>query len=356
MSGYRKIIHIDMDAFYASVEQRDNPELKGKPVIIGGRAEDRGVLATASYEARKFGLRSAMSTARAFKLCPEVILLRPDFAKYKAISAQIYEIYKEFTDIIEPLSLDECYLDVTENKKGMTSATEMAVRMKEMIKERLDLTASAGVSVNKLLAKLASEQRKPDGIFVIKPEQIKSFIFTLPVKELYGVGRSALKRLELMGIKTCGDLQQYSMVELIKLFGSFGETLYYFARGYDDRPVVSEHEVKSIGSEHTLPIDSGSLKIIKDLLYEELKIVVARLKSAGLKARTVTVKVKYADFVSSTRSKSLPEYTDEFVYLFEICLALLAKTEVPQKKIRLIGASLSNFEREPQQPELNFFD
>jgi DNA polymerase IV len=340
----RKIIHIDMDAYYASVEQRDNLSLKGKPVIVGGKPEERGVVCTASYEARKYGVRSAMATARAFKLCPGLILVEPDFHKYKEISDTLISFYKEYTDLVEPLSLDECYLDVTENKLGIQTATEIAEKLRLKIKKELNLTASVGVAPNKLLAKIASDMNKPDGIFIIKPNQINNFIKILDVGKIWGVGKVSGKILKDLNIKTCNDLQKYSIPELVDLFGIFGETLYYFCRGIDERLVDNTYEVKSIGAENTFPVDTSDMATINNELFKQLERVYLRLKEESLKAKTITVKVKYADFIQNTRSKSIGYYTDSYDEIKNTCLELLGKTEIKTKKIRLIGVTLSNFD------------
>ncbi len=339
----RKIIHIDMDAFYASVEQRDDPGLRGRPVIVGGRPEDRGVVCTASYEARKFGIKSAMATRTALRLCPQVILVEPNFYKYRDISDTLVSFYSEYTDIIEPLSLDECYLDVTENKQNIGTATEIAELLRRRIKSELNLTASVGVAPNKLLAKIASDLNKPDGIFIIKPHQIEGFMKNLDVNRLWGVGKASGRILAGLNIKTCGDLQKYSIRELADLLGIFGETLYYFSRGMDNREVATSCEVKSIGAENTFSHDVGDLKEIKNELLVQVKRVYQRLKEESLKAKTITLKIKYADFRQITRSRTIGYYTDSIEEIYGVCLDLLEKTEIGYKKIRLIGASLANF-------------
>ena len=253
----KKIIHIDMDAFYASVEELYNPGLIGKPVGVGGLPDRRGVICTANYEARKYGVKSAMPSKLALKLCPKLILIVPDFNKYVAVTEKLISFYKEYTDIIEPLSLDECYLDVTENKKEIKTAVEIAGILKNRIKTELHLTASVGVAPNKLLAKIASEVNKPDGLFVIKPHQVESFMKNLGIEKIWGVGKVTAKKMIEMNIRTCADLQKYSKVELSRFFGKFGETLFEFARGIDEREVVTDYEIKSIGSENDILIRHG---------------------------------------------------------------------------------------------------
>ena len=338
----RKIIHIDMDAFYASVEVRNNPSLKGKPVVVGGFPEDRGVVSTASYEARKFGIRSAMATSLALKLCPGLIIIRPNFKEYRSISKKLMTFYHEYTDLVEPLSLDECYLDVTVDKKNVKIATKIGNLLRERIKKELELTASVGVAPNKLLAKIASDINKPDGIFVIKPGQVEEFIKRLDVKKIWGVGKVTLKRLNDMGIKTCGQMQQLSEIELIKNFGKFGESLFYFCRGIDEGPVIPEYDIKSIGSERTFPFDTDDLDYIKDALRNEVIIVSSRLEKGNLTGKTITLKLKYADFKRITRSVTLDHYTDYTEEIYDNCIRLYKNPSVEKKKIRLIGLAVTN--------------
>jgi DNA polymerase IV len=337
----RKIIHIDMDAFYASVEQLNNPGLRGKPIIVGGLSENRGVVATASYEARIFGVKSAMATSLALKLCPQLIIVKPDFSEYKRISKALFSIYKEYTDFVEPVSLDECYLDVTLDKKGIGVATNIGLEIKNRIKEELNLTASVGVAPNKLLAKIASDINKPDGIYVVKPSQIEEFMKNLPVKKIWGVGKVTAKKLSEMDVKTCFDLQKYSEIELIKHFGKFGETLFYYARGIDESPVISEWETKSISSERTFSKDTNDISYIKEVLREEISIISEQLNKKNLVGKTITLKVKFSDFKSITRSKTLNDFTNYTEEIFDICLGLLLKIDLSTKKIRLIGGSIS---------------
>jgi DNA polymerase IV len=333
-----------MDAFYASIEQRDNPELKGKPVIVGGRPEERGVVAAASYEARKFGIRSAMPTSRAIAACRDLVIIPPDFRKYTEVSRRLYDYYKEFSDIIEPLSLDEAYLDVTENKKRIPYATDIAVELKKRIKAGLGLTASAGVAPNKLLAKIASDERKPDGLFVIKPHQVDAFMKKLDVKKIWGVGKVTLAKLNNKGVFTCSDLQRYSEDELSALFGKFGHDLYFFCRGIDERPVITEREIKSIGAEITFRIDYLDPDKIKEAIYSQTERVSARLKKNNLKGRTITLKIKYADFSLITRSITLEETVCDIEKIYKAAEKLLEKTEAGERKIRLVGVSAGKLE------------
>ncbi len=345
-----------MDAFYASIEQRDNPSYRGKPLAVGGTPERRGVIATASYEARRFGIHSAMPSKRALSLCRDLILVPPDFKKYTAVSDELISYYREYTDLIEPASLDECYLDVTQNKKQIETATEIALLLKEKIKREMILTASAGVAPNKLLAKIASDINKPDGITVIKPRKVEAFMKDLEVKKICGVGKVTQEHLKQMDVITCGDLQRYSAGELVKNFGKFGNALYQFARGIDDRPVVAEREVKSVGSEVTFPKDYLDLDIIKKALYNETAQVCRRLRENRLKGRTVTIKIKYEDFTQITRSRTAENLTDDLQEIFSIEEGLLYKTEAGSRKIRLVGASVSKFEESGKKPGGSLFD
>jgi DNA polymerase IV len=331
-----------MDAFYASVEERKNPSLKGKPLVVGGLPKDRGVVAAASYPARKFGIKSAMATALALKLCPDLIILPPDFREYKKISNLLISYYSEYTEIIEPISLDECYLDVTIDKKNIGIATEIGFTLKEKIKNELSITASVGVAPNKLLAKIASDINKPDGIFVIKPGQIDDFMTNLDVKKLWGVGKVTLKKLNSLGITNCGELQRLSEIELIRQFGSFGETLYYYSRGTDDSAVISEYDRKSIGSEQTFSFDTNDMDYIKKALRNEVIIVSDRLEKSNLCGKTVTLKIKFADFKRITRSLTLEHYTDYTEEIYECCSNLLIKAMIDKPMIRLIGLSVTN--------------
>ncbi len=340
----KKIIHIDMDAFYASIEQRDNPGLKGKPVIVGGSPEGRGVVAAASYEARKYGIHSAMPTWKAIKLCKNINIIRPNFEKYVTASRKINQIFREYTDIIEPLSLDEAYLDVTENKMEIPTATEVAIHIKEQIKKELNLTASAGVAPNKLLAKIASDLNKPDGIAIIKPHQVKAFMLELSVKRIWGVGKVTQNKLADMDVVTCGDLQKYSRETLMNRFGKFGKMLYLFARGIDDRPVITQRERKSIGAETTFHEDQNNMEFIKESLLNQVNRIHKRLTEKELKGRTITIKVRYADFTQTTRSKTINDLTDNLDEIYSISEELLYKTEAGNRDIRLIGVSIKNFD------------
>src|SRR6202140_3301621 len=291
----RKIIHIDMDAFYASVEQRDNPELRGKPVAVGGSRE-RGVVAAASYEARKFGVRSAMPSITAKRQCPDLIFVKPRFDAYKAVSVQIREIFAEHTPLIEPLSLDEAYLDVTENLQGIATATEIAEQIRAKIRAETGLTASAGVSYNKFLAKLASDHRKPDGLFVITPKMGPALVENLPVAKFHGVGPATTAKMNRLGIETGLDLRAQTLPFLQQHFGKSGPYYYWIARGVDDRPVRANRIRKSVGAENTFSADLFTLEAARDALAPIIDKVWLHCESAGTHGRTVTLKIKYADF------------------------------------------------------------
>jgi DNA polymerase IV len=350
----RKIIHVDMDAFYASVEQRDDTQLRGKPVIVAWKGA-RSVVCAASYEARAFGVRSAMPAVRAERLCPNAIFIAPDFTKYRAVSRSVREILQRHTDLIEPLSLDEAYLDVTENKTGLPTATLVARTIREQIREELNLTASAGVAPNKFLAKLASDWRKPDGLFVLRPEEVDSFLLPLPVGRLPGVGKVTEERLLQLGIKTVVDLRKLDLPALEHRFGRYGLRLYELARGIDENEVVPDRPTKSISVEDTLE---------HDLPLTELEPMIRRLAeklwSASRKesrtGRTVVLKLKTSEFKTLTRShtpESSPASCDE---LTEIALNLRERVDLgPQQCYRLVGVGLNNFRESEQndpQPEL----
>ena len=340
----RKIIHIDMDAFYASIEQRDHPELRGKPVAVGGAPEGRGgVVATASYEARKFGVKSAMPSKQAQKLCPSLIFVRPRFDVYKATSQHIRQIFQRYTDLIEPLSLDEAFLDVTSDKLSIGSALDIAAQIRQSIKDELQLTASAGVSVNKFVAKIASDLNKPDGLTFIGPSRIERFMEKLPVEKFFGVGKVTAAKMKSMGLHTGADLKKLSEGDLMKHFGKSGGFFYKIVRGIDEREVKPNREIKSIGAEDTFPFDLTSLEDMQDQLQKITQTVFNRLLRHGLKSRTVTLKIKYHDFRQVTRSHSFMEPIDDRNTIFKIACDLLTATDPDGQKIRLLGVSLSNF-------------
>jgi DNA polymerase IV len=338
----RKIIHIDMDAFYASVEQRDDPQLRGKPVIIAWRG-NRSVVCAASYEARQFGVRSAMPALRAERLCPTGVFLPPDFTRYRAVSHQVREIFQRHTDVIEPLSLDEAYLDVTENKTGLPTATQVARTIREQIRTELKLTASAGVAPNKFLAKIASDWRKPDGLFVIQPDEVDSFLLPLPVGRLPGVGKVMEERLTRLQIQTIADLRKVELATLEGRFGRYGVRLYELARGIDKNEVIRDRPTKSISAEDTFE---------RDVLLSEMEPMIRRLaehtwaasrKEARI-ARTVVLKLKTSDFKILTRSLTPPSPPSSCEELTSLALSLRERVGLnPAQRFRLVGVGLSNF-------------
>ncbi len=339
---FRKIVHIDMDAFFASVEQLDNPELRNKPVIVGGDPQGRGVVAACSYQARRFGIHSAMACARAYKLCPQACFVRPRKDRYQEVSRQIMTIFREYTDLVEPLSLDEAFLDMTVNRKEIPSATWVAEAIRADIVRQTGLTASAGVSCNKFLAKVASDINKPDGITVITPEQALPFIRTLPVRKFFGVGRVTEKRMHGMGIKIGADLQRYSREELILFFGKAGAFFFNIVRGIDDRPVQPSRGRKSIGTENTMRRDIRDRQVMLVILGEQAEQVCQALAAKKLAGRTLTLKVRYRDFTTVTRSVTPPTPLVGPEDFIEKLPRLLAATEAGQREVRLLGLSVSN--------------
>jgi DNA polymerase IV len=337
----RKIIHIDMDAFYASVEQRDNPALTGKPVAVGGSRE-RGVVAAASYEARRFGVRSAMPSVTARRKCPDLIFVTPRFDVYKAVSLQVRAIFSEYTAIIEPLSLDEAYLDVTENLQGIASATEIAEQIRSKIRAETQLTASAGISYNKFLAKLASDYRKPDGLFVITSAMGPSFVEALPVERFHGVGPATAAEMKELGIFTALDLRAKDEAFLLRHFGKAGQHFYRICRGIDHRPVLPNRMRKSVGAENTFSQDLTSFDEMRAELGPLVDKVWQYCDSTGVRGRTVTLKIKFADFQIITRRRSRVEPISDRSMLASISAELLAAQFPMRKGVRLIGVSLSS--------------
>jgi len=342
-NSLRKIIHIDMDAFYASVEQRDFPEYRGKPIVVGGKPDSRGVVATASYEARQYGIKSAMSCSKAYQLCPTAIFVYPRFDAYTAVSKSIREIFSRFTDLIEPLSLDEAYLDVTEDKLGIGSAIDIARSIKDAIKNELNLTASAGVSINKFVAKVASDMNKPDGLTFIGPSKIKAFMEKLPVEKFFGVGKVTAAKMKAMQINTGADLKALNEAQLIAQFGKSGKFYYQIVRGIDDRPVRANRETKSMGAEDTLSEDTNDDAVMHELLKQISETVAKRLEKYHLKGKTITLKIKFADFKLITRSRSFahPIYKAENIYAEAI--NLLNEAGIGTSDVRLLGITLSKF-------------
>jgi len=355
----RRILHVDMDAFYASVEQRDDPSLVGKPVAVGGSPAGRGVVAAASYEARAFGVRSAIPMARAIRLCPQLVIVRPDFAKYKAASQAVFDIFRSVTPLVEPLSLDEAYLDVTENAWGETLGRTVAQRLKHEIKAATGLTASAGVAPNKFLAKIASAWKKPDGLTVIAPERVEMFLQKLPVDALWGVGPVTAARLRECGIERLVDVRSAAPAVLREAVGSGADWLRRLADGIDDREVEPHSEPKSSGSENTFAHDLTDLNDIRREIDEMARDNVAWLERKRLLCRTVTIKVRYSDFTTVTRSHTAPPSRDPDD-IARRAVSLLDKTDAGTRPVRLLGASVHNLvdpeyvEDDTQTPKLPF--
>ncbi|WP_316766910.1 DNA polymerase IV [Pedobacter frigiditerrae] len=340
----RKIIHIDMDAFYASVEQRDFPEYRGKPLVVGGSPEGRGgVVATASYEARKFGIKSAMTSKKAQQLCPYAIFVRPRFDAYKDVSRKIREIFSRYTDLIEPLSLDEAYLDVSEDKLGIGSAITIAEQIKQAIKDELNLTASAGVSINKFAAKIASDMNKPDGLTFIGPSKMEKFMEKLPVEKFFGVGKVTAEKMKRQGLHTGLDLKKQTEARLIQLFGKTGKFFYNIVRGIDNRQVQPHQEIKSISAEDTFSYDLGRGEELDDWIEVISKSAFRRLQNYKIYGRTITLKVKFGDFKQITRSLSFPTPINELDQVIDTAKQLLNNVDLGEKKIRLLGVGFSNF-------------
>jgi DNA polymerase-4 len=337
----RRILHVDMDAFYASVEQRDRPDLRGRPVAVGGRPESRGVVAAASYEARRFGVRSAIPMARAVRLCPDLVIVPPDFAKYRSVSQQVFAIYRSVTSLVEPLSLDEAYLDVTENTWNEPLGMTVARRIKTLVREETGLTASAGVAPNKFLAKVASAWQKPDGLTVIAPERVESFLQKLPVEALWGVGPVTAKRLRECRIERLVDVRTADPALLRSAVGSLAEWLLQLAAGEDDRPVEPNRASKSSSSECTYSHDLIDVDRIREEVAGMARENAEWLQRKGLVARTVTIKVRYDDFTTITRSdtRAPTSNPDE---IQERAVQLLGKTEAGKRPVRLLGAGVHN--------------
>jgi DNA polymerase IV len=349
----RKIVHVDMDAFYASVEQRDDPSLLGKPVVVAWPGK-RSVVCAASYEARRYGIRSALPALTAERLCPEAIFVKPDFVRYKAVSLAVREIFQRHTEKIEPLSLDEAYLDVTENKTGLPTATRVAKTIREEIQSELNLTASAGVAPNKFLAKIASDWRKPNGLFVIQPHQIQTFLLPLPVGRIPGVGKVTEERMKQVGIKTIGDIHAMDLVELENYFGRYGLRLYELARGVDHSPVEANRLSKQISAEDTFAEDVPLSETEPQIRRLAEKVWNASRNNAR-GARTVVLKLKTKEFNSLTRSLTPATPPSSYEELAGIALSLRARVELgPAQLFRLVGVGLSNFQIDVEAPALLF--
>lgn len=341
---YRKIIHVDMDAFYASVEQMDNPELKGKPLAVGG-SEIRGVVSAASYEARKFGVRSAISGIQAKKLCPDLIFVRPRFDRYKEISKKIRKIFHDYTDLVEPLSLDEAYLDVTENKKGNPSATLIAQEIRKRIFEEVGLTASAGISVNKFVAKIASDYNKPNGQKTVNPDEVEAFLEKLDIKKFYGVGKVTAEKMYQLGIFTGYDLKQKPLEYLEKHFGNSGFHYYQICRGIHNSAVKPNRKIKSVGAERTFGENLSSEIFMEERLQSIAKELEKRLQKSKISGKTITLKIKYSDFTLQTRSKTLPYFVSDKNIILDVAKDLLYQERL-RNSVRLLGISVHNLNNE----------
>jgi DNA polymerase-4 len=350
----RRIVHVDLDAFYASVEQRDNPELRGKPVAVGGSRE-RGVVAAASYEARRFGVHSAMPSVTARRKCPELIFVKPRFDVYREVSRQIRDIFYEYTPLVEPLSLDEAYLDVTENLKGIPHATKVAREIRAKIWQETHLTASAGISFNKFLAKMASDQKKPNGQFVITPEMGPAFVESLPVGKFHGIGPATARKMNELGIFTGLDLKAQSLGFLQERFGKAGTHYYWIARAVDRRPVQPDRIRKSVGAENTFEKDLIGFEDMKAALQPIVEKVWRHCEQTGVRGRTVTLKVKFSDFQQITRSRTMPDYVERQAGLEQAGVDLLLSLFRLDKRVRLLGVSLSalNTDDESESPQLS---
>ncbi|WP_158209858.1 DNA polymerase IV [Myroides phaeus] len=352
----RKIIHVDMDAFYASVEQLDFPELRGKPIAVGG-SEERGVVAAASYEARKFGVRSAISGAMAKKNCPHLIFVKPRFERYKEVSKVIRSIFYEYTDLVEPLALDEAFLDVTENKIGCPSATLIANEIRMKIYDRLGLTASAGISVNKFLAKIASDYNKPNGQKTIEPDEVEAFLEALEIKKFFGIGKKTANRMYHLGIFTGKDLKSKSEELLVEHFGKAGGIYYNIVRGIHNSPVRPNRTIKSVGTERTFEENLSSEVYIEGKLERIVEELSIRLKKQNVAGKTVTLKIKYSDFMQQTRSMTFAYYMSDADIILDIAKQLLYQEKL-KDSVRLIGVSLSNLntdeKKKPIAVQLSF--
>ena len=347
----RKIIHVDMDAFYASIEERENPQLKGKPVIVGGSVQGRGVVSAANYEARKYGLHSAMPMVRAIRLCPHVIHVRSNMKLYAKVSHQIREIFFRYTPLIQPLALDEAFLDVTACEKLFGPAEEIGLRIKQDIKRELDLVASVGVAPNKFIAKIASDVNKPDGFVVVDAEQLQAFLDPLPVSRLWGAGKATVAVFERMGIKTIAQLRGQSTTWLVSQLGKFGEHLWQLANGIDEREVVVDSQAKSISNETTFAQDVANQEVLDATLLHLTEQVAWRLRKSGLKGRTVQLKLRYPDFRLITRAHTMVESSDNTNILWSVVRDLFRQNWQSRPAIRLIGMGVSGLQSEIQQPQ-----
>ncbi|HEU4964023.1 MAG TPA: DNA polymerase IV [Bacilli bacterium] len=351
MERERTILHLDMDAFFAAVEQRDRPELRGRPVIIGG-LDARGVVSTCSYEARRYGVHSAMPTAQAHRLCPDGVFVHPDHRKYSQVSRQMFAILARYTPLIEGLSVDEAFLDMTGAEKLFGDGVTVARRIKREIQEELGLTASVGVAYNKFLAKLASDMDKPDGLVVIRPEDLVTRVHPLPVSRLWGVGKKSAEQLDRLGLKTVGDVARMDVARMRRYLGSLADHLYQLAHGRDERPVEPHHEAKSVGQETTFATDVREVAFLERTLLAQVETVARRMRRKGFAGRTVTLKLRYAPFRTITRSKTLAKPTALESTMYETVKNLLAGCQLwPGDAIRLIGMSMSQFSAADEEQE-----
>ncbi|NWF56015.1 MAG: DNA polymerase IV [Syntrophaceae bacterium] len=352
----RNIIHVDMDAFYASVEQQDNPALKGLPVIVGGDPGRRGVVSAASYEARAYGVHSAMPSSQARRLCPQGVFLPVRMHRYQEVSNRIFRILREYTPLIEPLSLDESFLDVTGCEKLFGTALQIAVDIKRRIRETTGLTASAGIAPNKFLAKIASDYRKPDGLVEVKPGEVRDFLRDLPISKLWGVGKATEEVLKGMGILKVGQLAVFPAESMERKLGKFGLDLLALAQGKDERPVCPDSEAKSISQEETFTPDLENWEQMKKVLLDQAERIGWELRKQELKGSTVTVKVRYPDFTLATRSQTLSIPTDQGIEIYRSALKLLSRTEAVQRRARLLGVGVSHLVRRKDPQQYLLFD
>jgi DNA polymerase-4 len=353
--GVRRILHCDMDCFFAAVHMRDDPALRGRPVVVGGDPEGRGVVAAASYEARLFGVRSAMPARTARHRCPEAVFLTPDFGRYKKESERILEIFRRFTPTIQPLSLDEAFLDVTETVGGAGSATAIAKAIRSTVQAERGLVVSVGVAPNKLVAKIASDHDKPDGLTVVRPERVETFLAPLPVRRLHGVGPSSEARLHRLGVHTVADLRALPLEELEVRFGSWGRSLWESARGIDHRPVKTTRTRKSLSSEHTFRSDLRTAEEIDEALKAIARDVAGSLARRNLAGRTITLKVRYPDFTTPTRARTLNRPVNDEATLVEVARSLLTRTEAHRRSVRLLGLGVSGFDGPTEESQLRLF-
>ncbi len=356
-TGPRSILHVDMDAFYASIEERDRPEIVGQPVVVGGNANGRGVVCAANYLARPYGVHSAMPTRTALRLCPHAVVLPPDMSKYAAVSREISEVFHRFTPLVEPLSLDEAFLDVTGSRGLFGDGPEIARRVKEAILDRTSLVASVGVAPNKYLAKIASDLEKPDALVVVDPDRVQEFLDPLPVRRVWGVGRVTGEQLEASGVQTIADLRRLDREELERQLGKWGTRLWFLARGLDDRPVVPDREAKSISHETTFPEDVHSLDELRSWGLNLTEQVAARLRRNGIVGRTVSVKVRFHDFETVTRSVTLPEETNVTKTIWTAAAKLLEdRLPSPRPPVRLLGVAVTSLSVEKPRQRTLFDD